>query len=949
MPVFRFISLVCVLGWASALAAPKESGPRAGRWAHEDFAQRPDSRVVWGRLENGFRYALLPHHGVPGRVAMKLIVLTGSVDERPDELGIAHFIEHMSFHGTREMNESAMLSLFRRAGLEYGSDVNAVTTFDFTAYSLDFSENSPALLAEGVRWFRGVSDGVTFNAEDIDRERRVILAEKRNRDSLADRQMQASLPVLFRGLPFTEHVAIGTDQTVRTLRREQFLDFYRRGYRPDLMVFVMAGDINPAEMEALVRGQFGRLARPASPVPARTEGHPDMKGLRAGVLRITGVGSAETMVASVVPLAVQPDAHKATVEAQRREFVMELFAHRLKFILPGLSDQQADHRPVQRYDSATTTVRVEGRAWADGLLGLDLAVRETLRRGFEPSEIEPLRQHHLDLAAHLAEQAPVMDPVELCNGLLDSVTTHAVFAGPGTEYDWMRDWLQKLTGAEVNQTFRNLWNPEAMAFFVSGDVGLQLDAAAVLKTVQKHRRGELPYLLPTPPKDLVFKLNHPGPATTVVERREVPELGARLMRLGNNVRLNFVPNRQEPGIVRVFVRVGSGLLAMPGRKPALKEFGLNTLLGSGTVYYQPDQIAQIIERRFLEFSFDVSDNDAFTFRGAMGAENLETFLGLTTEFLRQPRFNAYAHEDERARAYMSRASGGTGLGQGRREMMDYLFKGDARFMSGTPLDYISLGVADVRRWMEEPLTSGYVEVTIVGDVTEEAVSAIMARTLGTLAPRAAEKILVEPPAPVQMTAPAGFQRIEFVGEHNVGIVLGNWPVAGNLDARAQTALQVLGKILELRVRGEVREALGLSYSPSATFMPFGGFDDFALLQATVDCTPADARQVATAVEVTAAKFAAEGATAEELEGARGILRRQLRRAFRQNDFLVNILKRTQEKPGRVEDVIALQDSLVDKLTLAEINTWAAKVLPAANCRTVAIVPKAFVGIFDTAH
>ena len=152
----------------------------------------------------------------------------------------------------------------------------------------------------------------------------------------------------------------------------------------------------------------------------------------------------------------------------------------------------------------------------------------------------------------------------------------------------------------------------------------------------------------------------------------------------------------------------------------------------------------------------------------------------------------------------------------------------------------------------------------------------------------------------------------------------------------------------MRVRDEVRGALGLSYSPSATFMPFGGFYDFALLQATVDCTPSDVRQVATAVEATAARFATEGATAEELEGARGILRRQLRRAFHQNDFLVNILKRTQEQPGRIEEVVALRDGLVDKLTLEEINIWAAKILPVTNCRTVAIVPKAFVGIFDTA-
>jgi len=946
-PTLRpFLALAGLLAALSGLAASKETGPRGGRWAHEEFGQKPDPRVIWGRLDNGFRYALLPHHGAPGRVAMKLLVLTGSMDERPDELGIAHFIEHMSFHGTRVMDEAAMLSLFRRAGLEYGSDVNAVTTFDHTAYSLDFSDPSPALLAEGVRWFEGVADGVTFNQADIDRERRVIFAEKRNREGLSDQQMQAAFPVVFRGAAFADHIPIGTASTLRALQRPQFLDFYQRGYRPDLMVFVVAGDIDPAAVEQLVRTQFGQIPRRITPVPPRREGRPALRDLRAGVFRIPGIGSAESMVACVTPQLPPNDVRRATIETQRRKFVMELFNDRLKFILPGAGDHQADFKSLLGYDAVSASVRGDGRQWSKSLLGVDLAVRETLRRGFEASEIEPLRRRYLDVVAHMAEQLPVNDPVDLCDELLDSITDHQVFVGPETEYAWMREWLQSLTVAEVNQTFRSLWNPEEFTFYESGDVALDLDAGKILQAVQKHRRGELAFLLPTPPKDIDFQLRHPGSPTPVVAREPVPELGATLFRFGNNVRLNLVPNKQEPGIVHATVRVGSGLLNLPGSSPALKEFGLNTLIGSGTIYYQTDQILQIIDQDFLDFSFDVADHDAFTFRGTVGTAKLETFLGLTTEILRDPKFNSYAHEDERARAYMSRASGAIGMGQGMREMMDDLFRGDPRFMSGTPLDYISLGVADVRRWMEEPLTKGYIEVTIIGDVAEADATAILGRTLGSLPMRAAEKVLPEPPKPVKLSAPPGYRRFEFVGELNVGQVVGNWPVEGRLDARAQAALQVLTKIVELRVRESVREDLGLSYAPSASFKPFGGFEDFALLQANVDCTPADAGEVAKAVTAAADKLATGGATAEELEGARGIIRRLLHRSFRDNNFLTTVLKRVQEHPDRIKDIVALRDGLVDQLTLAEVNGWAAKVLPAANCRTDAIVPKAFVGLFD---
>ncbi|MDZ7931598.1 MAG: insulinase family protein [Rhodococcus sp. (in: high G+C Gram-positive bacteria)] len=122
---------------------------------------------------------------MPGHVNMKLIVLAGSVDERDDELGIAHFTEHMAFHGSDEMDALQMLSFFRRLGAEYGSDVNAFTTFDTTTYSLDFRENEPRFLADGLRLFRGIAGNIKFEPAVIDRERRVIFAEKRTRTGVS--------------------------------------------------------------------------------------------------------------------------------------------------------------------------------------------------------------------------------------------------------------------------------------------------------------------------------------------------------------------------------------------------------------------------------------------------------------------------------------------------------------------------------------------------------------------------------------------------------------------------------------------------------------------------------------------------------------------------------------------------------------------------------------------
>jgi len=464
--------------------------------------------------------------------------------------------------------------------------------------------------------------------------------------------------------------------------------------------------------------------------------------------------------------------------------------------------------------------------------------------------------------------------------------------------------------------------------------------------VQKARRQGIAHVMPRTRRNPTFALPKFNAPTTVAERRELPTLGARLMRYGNNVRLNFVPNRQEPGLVHAVVRVGTGLLEMPGGKPALKEFGINTLLASGAVHFRPEQFGALLEERLIDFGLDVSDRDAFTFRGMMAAEQLEVWLALVADMLHAPQFNSYVHNDQRAQAFLGRMMSTGGMGSGMRSLVDHLFKGDARFTWGQPLDYMKLSVVDVKRWMEPSFASGYVEATIVGDVTEEAVTSAVARTLGALKPRAEKKTLAAPAKPVAVTADPGFTRIEFVGEQNMGLVVGTWPVTEPLHIRDQAALQLLAKILELRVRTEVREKLGLAYSPSAEFQPYDGFPAFALLRAQIDCAPNDSTRVAPLVTAIGAELAERGVQNGEFIGARGILRSQLRQAFRENSFLVNLLMRAQERPEETDEIVALRGNLMDTITRDEVSKWAAKVLVATNCRSAAVVPKAFVGLFE---
>lgn len=952
-----FFALI-LTGWlvagaiAPALHAadPVSTGPRSGKWAHEGPKQTltPDPRVTWGRLDNGFRYALLPHKGVPDRISMQLIVLSGALDETPQERGIAHYTEHMAFGGTKNFLPGQMIQLFQRLGVEYGSDVNAVTTWGYTQFRLDFRERDPGAIREGLRLFRDFGDGLTFPPETIERERKVVLAELRNHHTLADARADASLPVVFKGLKFPERSPGGDEKQIAHFTREQFLNFYHRNYRPDLMVLVVAGDFDPAAMNGLVRELFSPLEKRTDPIPVRDDGKFDGRAMRAGVFWVSGVGSASTEAASVTPLGApgKPDSREDHVERQRRELVASLFGERVHSELREMG-ADADYDEMLGYGVASVSGTVDDKEWKDGVVNLDRMVRLTLERGFDQGEIEVRRKRELESAAHMLDQIPTLDPGILCDALCDSITDNHVFIGLEQNFAWHREWLQHFNAEEAKATFRRMWNVDTMAYQVAGSVDLELTPQKVIQAVEKSRRGGVNYVLAHPHKDTPFVLPHWGNPGTVAERKEVPEFNAQLVKFANNVRFNFISSKQEPGLVRAMVRVGTGLIDLPGNKPALKDFGTTTLLASGGVHFPPEQLGALVDERLMDFAFDVSDRDAFSFHGLMPSDQVETFLGLVTDFLYEPQLNSFANREEKMRAIMGRMAGLTGMGDGLRELTNYLFKGDPRFTWGEPLDYISNSITDVRKWMIEPLAHGYVEVTIVGDLSEETATRAMARTLGTLATRAATKTpYTKPQKPVEVTAKAGFNRIEFIGEQNMGLVVGTWPVMGAVHVRDQAALEVLGKILEIRVRTEVREKLGLAYSPSAAFQSYDGFPGFALLQAHIDVSPDDSSRVAPVITAIGAQLAKDGVEEGEFIGARGILKSQIKSAFRENGYLLETLMRAQERPEEFAELAALHGNLMDTVTREEVNKWAAQVLVAGNARTTAVVPKAFVGVFD---
>lgn len=940
--------LAALLALCLGSVAPSEAN-WSQSWGHERSRLAPDKDVLWGRLPNGLRYALLPHTGIPHRVSMKLLVLVGSIEEEEDELGIAHFIEHMAFNGTRHFEAGELLSFFQQVGMQYGTDINAMTTFDHTSYALELWENDETVIRKSLMLLRDIADGVLFEESEIDKERKVIMSELRGRDGLEYRTIVAAYKLFYDGLKAAERIPIGTPETIESLRRDQFIRFYKKWYRPDLMYIVVAGDFDPTELERLIGDYCGAIPHPSSPLPDRDLGKlRSSRTLRASSLRISDVGSAQVRAACVLPTKRRLDSLADRKESLNRQYAQALFQQRLQHVGSEFSGGSAEYTNFLGNKTSAASIVTSGSQWRDAVLGLDRVIRFTLKEGFSEEDIAHFRDRELANVKTMRAVYPKLDPSLFTQLIIDSILNDRVYLGYDRDLALADELLKAMNPKVLSRSFRECWDLDRMAFFVAGEVDIENAPRKIASAVTTGRRDRAELYIQefeTVPEFEPPMLFREG---RVVEERILPEFSAHLMRFDNNVHFNFLSTQHEPGLVSVLVRVGGGLFDLEDNRPGLREFAPQAFIGSGTKRYQPDAIRSMFENRMHEFSFDVQDHDAFSFRATCSTEDLDLFLGIVTDYLNDPEIYRFSYKNALVGAAMQRFQSAIGLQDGFRAFENFLFRDDSRFVWGSMSDYGAIGVMDVRRWLVEPLGNGYLELSIVGDISRERALESVTRTLGALNDRRLTKKNSLPKRPVEIKAPAGYHRLEFVGEEHLAMVLGYWAIEGALDLRAKIAMVVLTRVIERRLWENLRENLGVTYNPKVTFSAQPEYPEFANIQATVDCSPREAPDIARAILKLSRKISEQGITAEDLSNATIPISVKLRQVLLSNEFLLNsVLKRAQELSESIDQIIALKNGIVSTVTVAEVNAFATLVMGPDNARTAAIIPKPFVGIFQT--
>src|SRR5919202_6983552 len=208
-----------------------------------------DKAVHTATLPNGLKYFVRRNARPANRIALRLAVKAGSLNEADDQLGLAHLIEHMAFNGSEHFKPGELVSYFESTGARLGPHVNAYTSFDETVYMLELPTDKPDIVTKGLTALADFAGRLTLSKEEVDKERGVVIEEWRGRLGAGSRIRDKQFPILFYNSRYAERLPIGKPDIIRNAPVERLRAFYDTWYRPDRMAVVAVGDVDAAQIQ----------------------------------------------------------------------------------------------------------------------------------------------------------------------------------------------------------------------------------------------------------------------------------------------------------------------------------------------------------------------------------------------------------------------------------------------------------------------------------------------------------------------------------------------------------------------------------------------------------------------------------------------------------------------------------------------------------------------------
>lgn len=910
--------------------------------AHGEMPKDP--ALVHGTLSNGMQYLVMENKTPKERVSVHLNVFTGSVHETEQEQGIAHFLEHMLFNGSENFKPGELITYFQSIGMDFGADANARTSFFSTIYDLSLPKGDKKHLEDAFLVIKDYAAGALLLEAEVDRERGVILAEKRERDSVSFRTFKKELAFELPGSLLARRLPIGITEVLESADRQLLKGFYDRWYRPDNMALIVVGDTDARMVEKMIKERFSAL-KPRSDLPMTV---PDIswtphQGTRVFYHHEPEAGNTSVTIERIVHQPFEPETI-AHLKARTTQYIGDMiFQNRLSRMV---RDQSADFSSASVYSGtylknlniAAVQASCDPEHWQSSLKQLESSLRQVLAHGFLPRELERVKADMLSSLDADVAGASTRKSSAIAGELLHAVNREDLFLSPEQRRDILSPHISALTLEEVTSTFRASWPQDQRLVLVSGNINIEGDPEKRIRNAfdQSRAVSVTPYRLAAEKTFPYLEL--PEQKAAVVKTVDnAKDLGIRQIDLANHIRLNLKPTTFKKGEFSFKAVFGNGLSGMPDAFNGLGGLIEFAVAQSGFKSMDMEQLDIALAGKETSLRFRI-DDAYFAIEGTAPPEEAELVFQLLYTYFNDPGFRDKSLDLEKTRyrqryETLVRTPDGIVRIKGNR----FLAGGDDRFGLGSPEQAARVSMASIAGWLGPAFASAPLEVSFVGDFDVDTMAALGGRYMGAMGDR-------NPPVrslPVSDSPvfPNGKKQVYELGTKlDKAMIRVAFPTDDFWDIMQTRKLSVLSRVFSERLRKSVREALGASYSPYVYNSPSMIYDGYGVMTAVVNLSPDDVDKVYSNIEMLVRDLADNGVTPEELELVKAPLLNHLAVLRQTNQYWLNsVMSNSFRYPERLDWANHLVSGYAG-ITSRELSELAGKYLKLKHRAFMVILP-----------
>ena len=900
-----------------------------------------DPSVRTGKLANGFSYYIRKNTEPKERATLYLVNKVGSVLEYDDQQGLAHFMEHMSFNGTKHFPKNELVDYLQKAGVRFGSDLNAYTDFDETVYQLPIPTDNEEVFKNGMQIMRDWAQEATLDSLEIDKERGVILEEKRLGKGAQQRMQEKYLPVLFNNSRYSNRLPIGIEDVLKNCKQKTLRQFYTDWYRPDLQAIIFVGDINVDTVEKMIKAKFCDLRTPKSP----------RKRIQY-TIPLTGQNQFIAVTDKEFPYTVlqvyikQPELVIKTSDDYRKSLQRTLFNHMLadrynelaKLADPAFIQGGASMNGFMAgLDAYNVYVVAKPGELEKGFKAVWKETERAKQFGFTQTELERAKQSYLTSMESALKEKDKTNSENFVQEYLQYFLKGQASPGIVAEYKLIQQKLPGITLAEINglaKQYISDVNCDVVIMAPEKEKSNLPDKSTVdnwIKSIQAEKL--MAYIDQVSDKPLVAKIPVAG---KVVSEKKINELNVTELTLSNGVKVVLKPTDFKTDEIRFNASSPGGTSLYSDEDYQSAANAANIIGNSGLGDFNANELPKLLTGKIVEVLPYISERTE-GIRGSAAPKDLETAMQLTYLYFTEPRKDTTIYS-----GFISRSKSGLA---NRNDDPKSVFSDTVSAVLGNyNLRRTGPSITKIAQIQLEKSYAIYKErfadasdftFTFIGNFDVDQIKPILEQWLGSLPSikrdeQAKDLGIHIPVGTIEKTVYKGSDqkatlRLVFSGEYIY-----------SRDNNIQ--LEAVGKVLQIKLLDRLRELEGVVYSPSAwsnyTKYPKNRYS----ITVAFGCAPENVEKLIAATMDEIQKIQINGAensaiqkviaedtrTTETQLKENGFWLSNLTRSYENNDdpkeildYIISLKKVTQQSMKEAAKIYLSGDNLVKLLLLPE--------------------------------